>query len=61
MRFGAPGVHLLGEIPPKGFSILLSDMLLMILGPRHLCWDTLKLDDTVKFYNLLLKCNLLVE
>ena len=52
---------LLGEIPAEVFSILPSDMFLMILGPRQLCWDILKLDNTVKFYNLLLKCNLLAE
>ena len=36
-------------------------MLLMILGQRQLCWNNLKLDDAVKFFDLLPKCNLLAD
>lgn len=33
----------------------------MILWQGQLCLDILKLDDVAKFFNLLLKCNLLAE
>ena len=45
----------------RNFLILFSEVLRTTLGQRQLCWDVLKLDDTVKFFNLLLKCNLLAE